>query len=66
MAQVPLIGGGLSAHHFVAAYFHVSGPLDNPRVVPKPITSVAHFLTNVIKVPLNIIKGFGSNGGGSN
>jgi hypothetical protein len=66
MAQVPLIGGGLSAHHFVAAYFHVSGPLDNPRVFPKPITSVAHFLTNVIKVPLNIIKGFGSNGGGSN
>ena len=66
VAKVPLIGGGLSSDHFVAAYFHVTGPLSNPRVVPQPITSVAYFLTNVLKVPLNIIKGIGHNGGGGN
>jgi AsmA-like C-terminal region len=66
VAKVPLIGGGLSADHFVAAYFDVTGPLSNPRVVPKPITSMAYFLTNIIKLPLNIIKGFGHNGGGGN
>jgi hypothetical protein len=66
VAKVPLIGGGLSSDHFVAAYFHVTGPLSNPRVVPQPITSVAYFLTNVLKVPLNIIKGIGNNGGNGN
>lgn len=66
VAKVPLIGGGLSSDHFVAAYFHVTGPLSNPHVVPQPITSVAYFLTNVLKVPLNIIKGIGHNGGNQN
>ena len=66
VSKVPLIGGGLSADHFVAAYFHVSGPLSNPRVVPKPITSMAYFVTNVLKVPLNIIKGFGRSSGNGN
>ncbi|HVA41439.1 MAG TPA: AsmA-like C-terminal domain-containing protein [Candidatus Binataceae bacterium] len=66
VAKVPLIGGGLSSNHFVAAYFHVTGPLGNPRVVPQPITSVAYFLTNVLKVPLNILKGIGHNGGSGN
>jgi len=63
VAKVPLIGEGLSSHHFVAAYFHVKGPLNNPRVVPKPITSVEYFLTNVLKAPINVIKGFGRGGG---
>ena len=66
VAKVPLIGEGLSSDHFVAAYFHVTGPLNNPHVVPQPITSVAYFLTNVLKVPFNIIKGIGHNGGGAN
>ena len=66
VAKVPIIGGGLSTDHFVAAYFQVTGPLGNPRVVPQPITSVAYFLTNVLKLPLNIIKGLGHNGGGGN
>ena len=66
VAKVPLIGGGLSSDHFVAAYFHVTGPLKNPHVVPQPITSVAYFLTNVLKVPLNIIKGMGQDGGSGN
>jgi hypothetical protein len=66
VAKVPLIGEGLSSDHFVAAYFHVTGPLSNPHVVPQPITSVAYFLTNVLKLPLNIIKGMGHSGGGGN
>jgi hypothetical protein len=66
VAKVPLIGSGLSSNHFVAAYFHVTGPLSNPHVVPKPITSAAYFLTNVLKLPLNIIKGIGENVGGTN
>jgi AsmA-like C-terminal region len=64
VGQVPIIGSGLSSNHFVAAYFHVTGPLSNPRVVPQPITSVAYFLKNVLKLPLNIIEGIGHNGGG--
>ena len=66
MAKVPIIGGGLSSDHFVAAYFHVTGPLKHPHVVPQPITSVAYFLTNVLKLPLNIIKGIGHDGGDGN
>jgi hypothetical protein len=66
VAKVPIIGGGLSADHFIAAYFHVTGPLGNPHVVPQPITSMAYFLTNVIKLPLNILKGIGNNGGSGN
>jgi hypothetical protein len=66
VAKVPIIGEGLSSEHFVAAYFHVTGPLSNPHVVPLPITSVAYFLTNVLKVPLNILKGIGHNGGTAN
>lgn len=63
MAKVPIIGSGLSTDHLVAAYFHVTGPLSNPRVVPKPITSVEFFLTNVLKVPLNILNGIRNNVG---
>jgi hypothetical protein len=66
VAKVPIIGGGLSTDHFVAAYFHVTGPLSNPHVVPQPITSMAYFLTNVLKVPLNIIKEIGHDGGSGN
>lgn len=64
VGRVPIIGSGLSSNHFVAAYFHVTGPLSNPRVVPQPITSVAHFLKNVLKLPLNIIEGIGQSGSG--
>jgi hypothetical protein len=67
VGKVPIIGPGLSSDHFVAAYFHVTGPLKNPHVFPKPITSVAYFLTNVLKLPINILKGIGAkaNGGGN-
>jgi hypothetical protein len=70
VAKVPIIGGGLATDHFVAAYFHVTGPLNDPYVIPLPITSAAHFLTNVLKLPINIINGIGNEinqkGGGPN
>ena len=68
VAQVPIIGQGLAANHLMAAYFKVSGPLSDPYVVPLPITSVAHFLANVFKLPINILKGVGEGvtGGGGN
>jgi len=66
VGKVPIIGSGLSSDHLVAAYFHVSGPLSNPWVVPKPITSVEFFLTNVLKVPMNILKGIRNNGANGN
>lgn len=66
VSQVPIIGQGLAANHLMAAYFKVSGPLGDPYVVPLPITSVAHFLANVFKLPINILKGVGEGvtGGG--
>lgn len=68
VSQVPIIGQGLAANHLMAAYFKVSGPLGDPYVVPLPITSVAHFLANVFKLPINILKGVGEGvtGGGGN
>lgn len=63
VAKLPIIGGGLATDHLLAAYFHVTGPLSNPRVVPMPITSVAYFLTHVLKLPLNVIHGIGGKGG---
>jgi hypothetical protein len=72
VAKVPIIGEGLAANHLLAAYFKVSGPLGNPRVVPMPITSVAHFFTYILKLPISILQGVGQgvsgggNGGGIN
>jgi len=40
----------------LAAYFDVYGPMTNPRVIPKPITSVAAFLTKTLGLPINIIR----------
>jgi uncharacterized protein YhdP len=55
--HIPLIGANLAggSHGLVAAYFHVSGPIDNPSVVPKPITSVAEFVAKTLSLPINII-----------
>lgn len=65
MSQVPIIGEGLAANHLLAAYFKVSGPLGNPRVVPMPITSVAHFFTYILKLPIDIMQGVGQSVSGN-
>jgi len=55
--HIPIIGANLAggSHGLVAAYFHVSGPIDNPSVVPKPITSIAEFVAKTLSLPINII-----------
>jgi AsmA-like protein len=55
--HIPIVGANLAggSHGLIAAYFHVSGPLNNPSVVPKPITSVAAFVAKTLSLPINII-----------
>ena len=55
--HIPIIGKNLAggSHGLVAAYFQVSGPIGNPSVVPKPITSVAEFVAKTLSMPINIL-----------
>jgi uncharacterized protein YhdP len=55
--HIPIIGKNLAggSHGLVAAYFQVSGPISNPSVVPKPITSVAEFVAKTLSMPINIL-----------
>jgi hypothetical protein len=56
--HIPLIGEriGAGTGKLVAAYFHVDGPVSDPSIVPKPITSVANFIKKTLGVPINIIR----------
>ncbi len=56
--KIPIIGSNLSkgSKGLLAAYFHVHGPIGNPSVVPKPITSVAEFVARTLSLPVNIIR----------
>ena len=56
--HIPLIGEriGTGTGKLVAAYFHVKGPLSDPSIVPKPITSVANFVKKTLGMPINIIR----------
>jgi len=56
--HIPLIGTriGEGTGKLVAAYFQVSGPVSNPSIVPKPITSVAQFVKKTLGMPINIIR----------
>jgi hypothetical protein len=56
--KIPIIGNNLSggSKGLLAAYFHVSGPISNPTVRPKPITSVAEFVAKTLSLPINIIR----------
>jgi len=55
--HIPIIGTNLAggSHGLIAAYFHVTGPINDPRVVPKPITSVAEFVAKTLSLPINIL-----------
>ena len=48
------IGSGTGK--LVAAYFHVNGPVSDPSILPKPITSVAEFIKKTLGMPINIIR----------
>jgi hypothetical protein len=56
--HIPLIGERISAgtSKLVAAYFQVSGPVSDPSITPKPITSVAEFVKKTLGMPINIIR----------
>lgn len=57
MNKIPLIGQHIAAgsQGLLAAYFQVRGPVNNPAITPKPITSVAEFLAKTLSLPINII-----------
>ncbi len=57
VGHIPFIGRNLAAGSkgLVAAYFHVYGPINNPTVVPQPITSVAEFIAKTLSLPINLI-----------
>jgi hypothetical protein len=55
--KIPIIGRNLSggSRDLIAAYFQVSGPIGDPSVSPKPITSVAEFVAKTLSLPINLI-----------
>jgi AsmA-like C-terminal region len=56
--HIPLIGEriGSGTGKMVAAYFHVKGPVSDPSIVPKPLSSVANFIKKTLGMPINIIR----------
>jgi len=56
--KIPIIGEriGAGTGKLVAAYFQVRGPVSDPSIVPKPITSVAEFVKKTLGMPINIIR----------
>lgn len=57
VSKIPLMGGNIASgsSELVAAYFQVKGPVSNPSVTPKPITSVTEFVIKALSLPINII-----------
>jgi len=56
--NIPLIGSriGAGTGKLVAAYFQVSGPVSDPSITPKPITSVTEFVMKTLGMPINLIR----------
>lgn len=55
--KIPLIGERIGGgNKLVAAYFQVKGPVSDPSIMPKPITSVAEFVKKTLGMPINIIR----------
>ena len=56
--HIPVIGErmGEGTGKLVAAYFTVKGPVSDPSIYPKPITSVAEFVKKFLGMPINIIR----------
>ncbi len=57
VTKIPLLGEHLAAGTTLfAAYFRVSGPISDPHVSVKPITSVAELVKKTLGLPINIIR----------
>ncbi len=55
--NIPLIGERVSSGgKLFAGYFQVTGPITDPSITPKPITSVAEFVKRTIGFPINLIR----------
>ncbi|HUA31961.1 MAG TPA: AsmA-like C-terminal domain-containing protein [Candidatus Binataceae bacterium] len=56
--HIPIVGErfGSGTGNLVAAYFDVRGPVSDPKITPKPITSVAEFIKKTLGMPINIIR----------
>jgi AsmA-like C-terminal region len=56
--KIPLIGGNVAGGtgNLLAAYFEVSGPVTDPSIRPKPITSVAEFVKKTLGLPINLLR----------
>lgn len=57
LSNIPIIGKHVAGATtpLIAAYFHVSGPVSDPRVVPAPITSVEELVKKTLGLPINIL-----------
>jgi hypothetical protein len=56
--KIPLIGKSIAQNSgpILAAYFSVHGPVSDPKVTVKPITSAAELVKRVLGLPINLIR----------
>jgi hypothetical protein len=56
--SIPVIGQrfGAGTGKLVAGYFDVKGPVSDPRITPKPLTTFAEFIKKTLGMPINIIR----------
>jgi AsmA-like C-terminal region len=56
--SIPLIGTrfGAGTGKLVAGYFDVHGPVSDPHITPKPLTTFAEFIKKTLGMPINIIR----------
>jgi hypothetical protein len=57
MSSIPIVGKHLAGgtKRLVGAFFQVNGPIADPAVWPKPLTSVAEFVFRTLTLPISII-----------
>jgi len=57
ISNIPIIGKNVAGatSPLIAAYFHVTGPVSDPSVVPAPITSVEELVKKTLGLPINIL-----------
>lgn len=57
VSSIPLIGRGLAAikNSFMVASFHVGGTVDNPIVIPAPLSTLSEFFFGALDIPKSLI-----------
>jgi hypothetical protein len=56
--SIPLIGTrfGAGTGKLIAGYFDIKGPVSDPRITPKPLTTFGEFIKKTLGMPINIIR----------